>query len=101
MVVRVMGDQIISVQPAAVDRTVASYTLYGPSDMAGDAEQLRRDWIDTSFVHEDIALSESAQAGLSSLGFPGGLILHSTDYDSEHMLTDFQTWVRSRMETLE
>ena len=44
-------------RPVTVDRTVAAYTLYGPAGMAGDAEQLRCDWIDTSFVHEDIALS--------------------------------------------
>ena len=88
---------MISQQPIAADRTIAKYVLYGPSDMRGDTEKLRRDWIDTSFVHEDVALSESSQIGLNSLGFPGGMIMHSTAYDSGHMLTDFQNWVRARM----
>ena len=89
---------MINLRPVAVDRTIATYTLYGPAGMAGDREQLYSDWIDTSFVHEDIALSESVQIGLSSRGFPGGLVMHSDAYDSEHMLTDFQTWVRAQLD---
>ena len=88
---------MITQQPLAADRTIAKYELFGPAEMQGDTEQLRGDWIDTSFVHEDVALSESSQIGLNSLGFPGGLVMHSTAYDSEHMLTDFQNWVRARL----
>ena len=90
---------MIQVRPTAVDQTVATYTLFGPAQMKGDQETLRREWVDTSFVHEDIALSESTQIGIGSLGFPGGLIMHSTGYDSEHMLTDFQNWVRQKSGT--
>jgi phenylpropionate dioxygenase-like ring-hydroxylating dioxygenase large terminal subunit len=88
---------MIQVQPMAANRTVSTLTLYGPASMAGDQDRLYRAWVDTSFVKEDIALSESVQVGMNSLGFPGGLILHSTEYDSEHMLTDFQNWIRAQL----
>jgi choline monooxygenase len=88
---------MIQVQPMAADRTVSTLTLYGPASMAGDRDTLYRNWVDTSFVKEDIALSESVQVGMNSRGFDRGLIMHSGEYDSEHMLTDFQDWVRARM----
>jgi choline monooxygenase len=88
---------MIQVQPLAADRTVSTLTLFGPADMAGDRDTLHRNWVDTSFVKEDIALSQSVQTGMNSRAFPAGLIMHSGAYESEHMLTDFQNWIRARM----
>ncbi len=81
-------------RPLAVDRCVQTLTLYGPAERAGEHEALYRDWIDTSFVHEDMALAASVQIGLSNRGRPGGLLMMSDGYESEHLLADFQTWVR-------
>lgn len=84
-------------RPLAVDRSQVTLNLYGPAELAGDHEKLHRDWIDTSFVHEDILLSESVQVGMSSRGLPGGLLMISDGYESEHLLADFQTWVRTAL----
>jgi choline monooxygenase len=85
-------------RPLAVDRCQVTLTLYGPASLAGDQDKLYRDWVDTSFVHEDIALSGSVQIGLSSRGLPGGLLMVSDGYESEQLLADFQTWVRAALE---
>lgn len=84
-------------RPLAVDRCQVTLNLFGPAALVGDREKLHRDWIDTSFVHEDILLSESVQVGMSSRGLPGGLLVVSDGYDSEHLLADFQTWVRAAL----
>ncbi len=85
-------------RPVAPDRVVQTMTLYGPAACLADRERLYRDWIDTSFLREDIALAESVQVGLSSRGFPGGLIMRSEGYESEHLLAEFQDWVRRALE---
>jgi hypothetical protein len=84
-------------RPLAVDRSQVTLNLYGPAELAGDHEKLHRDWIDTSFVHEDILLSESVQVGMSSRGLPGGLLMISDGSESEHLLADFQTWGRTAL----
>jgi phenylpropionate dioxygenase-like ring-hydroxylating dioxygenase large terminal subunit len=85
-------------RPLAVDRFVQTLTLYGPAARASDHARLYRDWIDTSFVREDMALASSVQIGLSSRGLPGGLLMVSDGYESEHLLVDFQTWVRKALD---
>ncbi len=85
-------------RPLAVDRCELTLTLYGPAALAGDRDALYRDWIETSFLREDIALTESVQIGLSNRGLPGGLLMMSDGYESEHLLADFQTWVRRALD---
>ena len=68
-------------------------TLYGPAAMAGDRDK----WLNTDFLHEDIALIESVQTGMSSKGFPVGWLMKSDTFESEQMLIDFEAWVEGEM----
>ena len=63
--------------------------------MAGDRDRHFRERVDTSFFMKTSRCASFVQVGMNSLGFPGGVVLHSEEYDSEHMPTDFQNWIHA------